>query len=87
MDYLNNSFLKEYKRNRFTKVERILHKCQETILFDPENMDKVRTNIEKNPRFKLPWYDDELLKAIKGVRAYLESKCQVPAHRFVNIGM
>jgi len=80
--YLNNHFFREYSKNRYAKVERILQRCHETILFNPENMDKVRMNIEKNPRFKLPWYDDELYKAMKGVRTYLETKCNVPSSKF-----
>lgn len=71
-EFINNHFFKEYVKTRYTKVERILASCNDTLK-KIKNFVKFKDMIEKNPRFKLPWFDLELTKAIKCVQEYLDS--------------
>lgn len=80
--YLNTAFMKEYRKSRYSKIERILGHCRQILRECNNDLSKSRDKIDKNPRFKLPWYDHELEKAMKGVAAYLESKCGVRSEAF-----
>lgn len=84
VEFLNDHFMETYVKSRFTKVERILDTCKELVqMVDITGSNKELVDkIEKNPRFKLPWYDDELIKAVKCVKTYLTSKCGVPLSKF-----
>ena len=75
--YLNTSFLREYRKSRYSKIERILGHCRQILRECANDLSKSRDKIDKNPRFKLPWYDHELDKAMRGVASYLEGKCGV----------
>lgn len=82
--FLNDHFMKNYLKSRYFKVERILDNCRElmkTVTLTGSSKE-LRDKIERNPRFKLPWYDEELSKAIKCVKIYLTTKCNIPASRF-----
>ena len=84
VQYINEGFLKDYISSRYNKVERILDNCKDIVKLathSGNNRDLIE-KIEKNPRFKLPWYDDELLKALKCVKGYLVSKCNLQASVF-----
>ncbi len=81
--YLNNNFFPEYTKSRYYKLERILNSCRDSIDCKQENILRLKQNIQNNPRFKLPWYDDELKKAMACVKNYLETRCQVPKEKFV----
>ena len=80
--YLNNSFFPEYTKSRYYKLERILNSCKDTIGCSQENILRLKQNIQNNPRFKLPWYDDELKKAMVCVKNYLEMRCHVAKENF-----
>lgn len=80
--YLNNAFMKEYRKSRYSKIERILGHCRQILRECANDLAKSRDKIDKNPRFKLPWYDHELEKAMKGVASYLEGKCGVRSEVF-----
>lgn len=77
--YINEEFMNDYMRSRYTKVERILDNCKDIVKLAAHsgNYKDLSEKIERNPRFKLPWYDDELTKAINGVKTYLITKCNV----------
>ena len=80
--YLNDVFFKEYSRNRYYKLDRILSTCKDPIGNNQDRIEHLKNNIQSNPRFKLPWYDDELKKAMKCVQGYLETKCNVQSSKF-----
>lgn len=86
IDYLNTRFIREYSKSRYFKLERILMTCFASVSQNPKNFDTIKVNIENNPRFKMPWYDDELVKAVKGVQNYLVTKCGVQASAFMKAG-
>ena len=81
--YLNTRFIQEYRKSRYYKLDRIITTCFSDVLDDPSNFSRVKESIQNNPRFKIPWYDDELNKAVRGVQTYLVNKCAVPAKSFV----
>ena len=83
VEYLNSRFIKDYRKSRYYKLDRIITTCFSDVLDDSSNFSRVKESIQNNPRFKIPWYDDELKKAVKGVQTYLVSKCSVPARSFV----
>lgn len=82
VSYLNHNFFPDYTKSRYYKLERILNSCRDSIGCNQENILRLKQNIQTNPRFKLPWYDDELRKAMACVKNYLETRCQVPKEKF-----
>lgn len=86
VDFINNHFMRSYIRSRHYKVERILDNCRDLVksVAVTGKVKDLRDRIENNPRFKLPWYNDELIKAIKCVKGYLTSKCNVDEGKFTS---
>lgn len=82
VEYLNHRFIKEYAKSRYYKLERILMTCFASVDQDPSNFASIKQSIESNPRFKMPWYDDELVKAAEGVKTYLIKQCSVSESAF-----
>lgn len=82
--YINDHFMQDYTRSRYNKVERILDNCKDIVKLAAHsgNHRDLIEKVERNPRFKLPWYDDELTKALSCVKSYLIGKCGVSALMF-----
>lgn len=84
VQYINDGFMLDYVRSRYNKVERILDNCKDIVKLAAHsgNHRDLIEKVEKNPRFKLPWYDDELTKALKCVKSYLVTKCNTSSSQF-----
>ena len=82
--YINDAFMSDYVKSRFSKVERILINSKDIVKLATHsgNRNDLVVKIENNPRFKLPWYNEELQRALKCVKVYLISKCEVSPLQF-----
>ena len=74
-DFLENHFLTDYNKSREYKIQKVVEKCYEC--FTKKNKggeEDVKKYVEKNPKCKLPWSDQELIAARKCVRELIEKK-------------
>ena len=62
-DFVANHFIADYRKNRGSKIIKIIDTVYTPISISASSKDEiqgVKTYIEKNPKFKLPWTDREL---------------------------
>lgn len=74
-DFLGNHFMTDYNKSREYKIQKVVEKCYEC--FTKKNRggyEEVQKYVEKNPKCKLPWSDQELEAARKCVRELIEKK-------------
>lgn len=57
-EYLNNDFIKDYMKKIESKISKIVENCLE--IYKNEGLTKVKENIEKNRKYKMPWTIGEL---------------------------
>lgn len=73
-DFVYNHFANDYKKNRGSKILKIIdtvYSMFPLVGSAPEDLDKAKEYIEKNPKFKLPWTDKELQMCIESTTQFI----------------
>ena len=61
LEYIDKIFIKDYMHSNEAKLDKVVENCQEIL--KKEGIAKVKENIEKNQKYKLPWTLGELCSA------------------------
>lgn len=73
-DFVTNHFKADYRKNRGSKIVKIIDTVYSMFPTTPINLDDlqpIKEYIEKNPKFKLPWTDKELELCVDSTRQFI----------------
>ena len=72
-DFVANHFIADYKKHRGSKIVKIIDTVYSSLTSTSNQNDtnSVKEYIEKNPKFKLPWTDNELELCTESTRQFI----------------